>query len=78
MFREWRAAVERSLSIMNRHFIVPVIVDEDYQGDPSRYHNFPHEFSSWDFGRAPAGEPDDRLVAMLRDEIRAMRRRGTV
>ena len=28
------------------------------------------------FGRAPAGDPDAALLAMLTDEIRAMRRPG--
>ena len=28
----------------------------------------------FDFGRAPAGDPDARLVEMLTAEIRAMRR----
>ena len=37
VFREWREAVDRSRAIMGRRFIVPVIVDEDYEGDPSRY-----------------------------------------
>jgi hypothetical protein len=78
VFREWRAAVDRSLSIMGRRFIVPVVVDEDYAGDPSRYQRMPDAFWESDFGRAPAGDPDERLVAMLRDEIRAMRRPGAV
>jgi hypothetical protein len=78
VFREWRAAVERSLSIMGRRFIVPVVVDEDYAGDPNRYRRMPDAFWDCDFGHAPAGDPDERLVAMLRDEIRAMRRPGAV
>ena len=31
-------------------------------------------FQSLRFGRAPDGEPDDKLRETLRDEIRAMRR----
>lgn len=73
-FKEWREAVERSHSILGRHFIVPVIVDEDYEGDPSRYRRIPDDFGSFHFGRAPAGEPDAELLAMLTNEIRAMRR----
>ena len=71
VFREWREAVDRSRSI-RRRFIVPVVVDKSY--DPSRYRQIPGEFEDLDFGHAPAGDPDERLAAMLRDEIRAMRR----
>ena len=34
VFREWREAVDRSLSIMGRRFIVPVIVDDGLRGRP--------------------------------------------
>ena len=47
VFREWKEAVERSLSIApRRRFIVPVIVDEkeNYEGDLSRYRQIPPEF----------------------------------
>ena len=37
VFREWREAAYRSQAIPRRHFIVPVVIDEDYEGDPSRY-----------------------------------------
>ena len=74
VFQEWMAAVDRARRIMGRHFIVPVVVDEDYAGDPSRYRRMPPDFRRFDFGRAPAGDPDARLVAMLIREIRNMRR----
>jgi TIR domain len=76
VFSEWREAVDRSRSVMGRRFIVPVIVDNDYAGDPSRYKNFPPAFKDFQFGLAPAGEPDANLHAMLKDEIRNMRRLG--
>ena len=75
VFREWREAVNRAQSIMGRSFIVPVVIDEDYAGDASRYRRIPDEFSRLQFGRAPGGNPDDGLIAMLTEEIRAMRRR---
>jgi hypothetical protein len=53
---------------------VPVVVDEDYAGDTSRYKRIPPAFGDFDFGRAPGGNPDKRLVEMLRAEIRNMRR----
>jgi hypothetical protein len=76
VFREWREAAERSLSILGRRFIVPVIVDADYEDDPSRYRKMPDAFRDFQFGRAPAGDPNAGLRAMLTDEIRAMRRAG--
>jgi hypothetical protein len=76
-FREWMAAVDRrERGIMGRRFIVPVVVDEDYADDPSRYRRVPPDFMRFDFGHAPAGEPDARLLEMLKREIREMRRPG--
>ena len=74
VFREWNEAVNRSLSIPRRRFIVPVVIDDDHQGDPSRYRQIPEEFRRLHFGRAPGGIPDPELLAMLTTEIRAMRR----
>ena len=74
VFREWMEAANRSRSIMGRRFIVPVVIDDDYDGDASRYRQIPPEFSSLHFGCAPAGDPDAGLIEMLTSEIRAMRR----
>jgi hypothetical protein len=74
VFKEWKEAVDRAGSIMGRNFIVPVIVDENYQGDPSQYQRFPDDFRHFHFGHAPAGDPDKELRRMLTEEIRAMRR----
>jgi hypothetical protein len=76
VFKEWREAEDRSRSIMRRRFIVPVIVDEDYGGDPTKYDNLPNTFGNINFGCAPAGDPDENLLVMLTEEIRAMRRAG--
>lgn len=77
VFREWREALERSKRIVGRRFIVPIVVDTDYQGDVRRYgpllDNFP-DFQALHFGRAPGGEPDAELRQTLINEIRAMRR----
>ncbi len=59
---------------MGRRFIVPVVIDDDYGGDTSRYRRIPEDFGRLHFGRAPGGEPDDGLLDVLTDEIRAMRR----
>jgi hypothetical protein len=74
VFREWSEAVERARSIPRRRFIVPVVVDRDYEGNPNRYVQIPEAFRQFHFGRAPGGEPDADLVAALTAEIRAMRR----
>lgn len=71
---EWYEAIDRSRRILGRHFIVPVILDEDYEGDPSRYQRIPAEFRDFHFGSAPGGDPDAELVKMLTEEIRAIRR----
>jgi len=56
-----------------REFIVPLIVDEDY--DPQSYRKVPREWSSQiDFGHAPSGAPDARLRKRLDNLIRAHRR----
>jgi hypothetical protein len=73
VFKEWRDAVIRSHSMIRR-FIVPVVVDDDYEGDPSRYRRIPEDFRRLHFGRAPGGDPDAELRAMLTAEIRTMRR----
>lgn len=77
VFREWREALERSKKIVGRKFIVPVVVDTDYQGNLQRYQSlvdwFP-AFQELHFGWAPGGEPDEALRKTLSDEIKAMRR----
>jgi len=74
VFREWDEATVRSSSIMGRRFIVPVVIDDDYGGDASRFRHIPDEFGRLHFGRAPRGEPEVGLIEMLTSEIRAMRR----
>jgi hypothetical protein len=72
-YREWRAAIDRSTAIMGREFIVPLIVDEDYE--PQRYRKVLREWSDHiDFGHAPSGVPDARLRQRLTTLIRAHRR----
>lgn len=74
VFREWHEAVERSYKIQGRRFIVPVIVDDDYTGDPSCYRRMWDSFGHLHCGHAPAGRPDDGLRSALVTAIRAMRR----
>lgn len=75
VFKEWAEAVERAKGIPpSRRFIIPVIVDERYDGNPAKYRQVPEPFMQMHFGWAPGGRPGEALVTVLRDELRAMRR----
>ncbi|HSK80283.1 MAG TPA: toll/interleukin-1 receptor domain-containing protein [Thermoanaerobaculia bacterium] len=76
VFKEWREAVERAKGIPpgGRRFIFPVVIDAEYDGNPSRYRQVPDAFTVSHWGRAPGGDPDEGLVSALRDAIRDMRR----
>jgi hypothetical protein len=75
VFKEWDEAVARAKGIPRRRFIIPIVVDEDYDGNPLGYFQVPEDFRKYQFGRAPAGKPDPDLLGTLTEEIRAMRRR---
>lgn len=77
VFKEWGEAVERAKGIPGRRFIVPVVVDAAYAGNALAYRKVPEPFFRLHFGHAPGGAPGDDLKAVLRDEIRAMRRGAT-
>ena len=74
VFKEWDEAADRAREIPSRRFIVPVVIDDDYDGNPNNYRQIPDAFRRLQFGRAPGGDPDAGAKAMLTDEIRAMRR----
>jgi hypothetical protein len=77
VFREWREALERSKKIVGRKFVMPVVVDAEYQGNLEQYQSLVDEFPALrelHFGRAPGGEPDPVLRQALVTEIRAMNR----
>lgn len=76
VFKEWAEAVERARGIPGRRFIVPVVIDENYDGNPARYRMTPEPFRQFHFGTAPGGQPDAALRTVLTEEIRAMRRAG--
>lgn len=72
VFIEWRKANERNLA-MNRNFIMPVIVDAEYE--PTSYNAEPvRSWAQLDFGHAPEGVPDGRLLAKLKALVRDARR----
>ena len=72
VFREWKEANLREGGV-NREFIIPIIVDSDYE--PDRYTARPvREWTRIDFGHAPEGLPDGRLEAKLKRMVRDARR----
>jgi hypothetical protein len=77
VFREWYEAAERAKSIPpgGRRFIVPVVIDPTYGGNPADYRRVPEAFTHPHWGRAPDGKPDDVLAAALREAIRESRRK---
>jgi len=76
VFKEWAEAVERARGIPNRRFIVPIVIDPGYDGNPGAFHNIPEAFRTVHFGHAPDGRPGEALLDTLAQEIRAMRRGG--
>ena len=72
-YREWKAAIDRSKGIVGREFIVPIILDEEY--NPQGYARVPKEWSDTiDFGYAPGGIADARTRQHLTKQIRELRR----
>ncbi len=70
VFDEWKTADER-LRRMNRTFVVPLIVDTQYQ--PASFSNLVVDWNRLDFGFAPDGAPDARTLALLKDLLRTAR-----
>jgi len=68
---EWMQASERSRRIQGRPFIVPIVVDPDYDGNAGRFALVPESFRAAHFGHAPDGSPSDAL----RDELNALIRK---
>jgi hypothetical protein len=74
-YREWGEASERKKAIRGRPFIIPIIVDQDFQ--PTAYHRVPFDWTDiQDFAHAPEGQPDDKLRKRLTDLLRDVRREG--
>ena len=75
VFREWGEALKRSEAILRRRFIVPVVIDPEYDGNPGKYQRLQDGLRAFQFGHAPAGQPDSNLRTALTEAIRAMRRK---
>ena len=71
---EWRLAVERARRIQGRKFIFPLVIDDDYNGNPSGYTLVPEEFRTLQFAHAPNGRLSEGLRTELTQTIRELRR----
>jgi hypothetical protein len=71
--REWNIALERERAIMGERFVIPHIVDADYQ--PAAYARVPEAWRDrLDFAHAPGGVPDARTAETLKSLVRQARR----
>jgi hypothetical protein len=70
---EWTLASERSRRIQGRKFIIPVVVDRDYDSNASRFQLVPESFLGTHFGHAPEGSLSDDLLNELTGLIRERR-----
>ena len=70
---EWKQAGERRRRIEGRKFIIPVVVDREYDGNAGRYRLVPEGFLDAHFSHAPAGKLSDDLRAELTRLIRERR-----
>ena len=70
---EWTVASERARRIQGRKFIVPVVVDRDYDGNAGRFRLVPESFLPIHFGHAPEGGMSEELRTELTHLIRERR-----
>ena len=70
---EWTVASERSRRIQGRKFIIPIVVDRDYDGSAGRFHLVPESFLGAHFGHAPDGSLSDDLLNEITRLIRERR-----
>jgi TIR domain len=72
--REWTEAIERARGIYGRKFIMPVVVDNDYNGDAAGYRLVPDEFLTLHYGHAPGGRLSGHLKAEIGEQLRILQR----
>jgi hypothetical protein len=70
---EWTLASERARRIQGRKFIVPIVVDRDYDGNAGRFRLVPESFLTAHFGHAPKGGMSGELRTELTHLIRERR-----
>jgi hypothetical protein len=70
---EWKLAEKRAEGIQGRKFIIPSVVDEQF--DPERFKLFPPGFKAFQFGHAPGGRMNGDLRKVVVEALREVRRR---
>lgn len=70
---EWTLASERARRIQGRKFIIPVVVDREYDGNAGGYQLVPESFPRTHFGHAPDGGLSEELLNELKKLIRERR-----
>ncbi len=71
---EWYEAAQRSRRIMGQKFILPVVIDPDFDGSMARYQLVRDEFKAFQFSHAPGGQMSPTLREEITGEIRQLRR----
>jgi len=71
--KEWTLAGDRADGIQGRKFIVPVVVDRDYDGNAGLFRLVPKSFLATHFGHAPEGVMSKKLRQELTRIIRERR-----
>jgi hypothetical protein len=72
--REWDEAAERAKRIAGRKFIFPIVIEQEYNGDMSRFTLLPERFKSVQYSHAPNGKMGDALRDEIKDQLRTLRR----
>jgi hypothetical protein len=76
--REWKRAAERYKGILGRKFILPIVIDPDYDGDMTRYQLVPPVFKDFQYNHAPSGYMSDSLREELTKQLRGWVRKTKV
>jgi hypothetical protein len=75
VFEEWVAASKRDPAT-NRDFLLPIIVDTEYKPETYTTSKRGRLWAGLDFGHAPEGLPNSRLMEKFKDLVRDARRRS--
>jgi hypothetical protein len=73
---EWNEAVKRDDKFLRgRRIVVPVVLDPEFNGDPSRYKVMPEAYRPLRFGHAPGGHISKELRQTILDALQELKRR---
>ncbi len=77
VFEEWHVAAERAIRFppgQRSGFLVPVVIDQNFDGNLSRYQKIEESFRDVHVAHAPDGQPGAALLDIFKEQIREMRR----